>query len=281
MPNHSVRVSGLVGLLVLGTMAGGCGTALIGGDSQSILDLLSEYGITEDMTIADALNQITVGDVVTAFVDFADSAALAGGVRPAPGLTEEQIAELESLQAQLDAGEITEAEFTEAVHELIGDRGAGRPFAGFGFYGSPFGHRKGTRAADPLNLTEEQQLAAEEIFQLAHDDIKALRAAAHEEIRALLTEEQRAILDEQGHPVEPAVDRPPGQGIMGAGGRGGFVHGDFGPRHIEDELQLSEEQQTAIDEILAELHDAIEARHEQARDEFLALLTTEQLETVD
>jgi len=54
--------------------------------------------------------------------------------------------------------------------------------------------------------------------------------------------------------------------------------GGFGPGQPADELQLTDEQQTAIDEIRAALRDAIQARHEQARDEFLSLLTDEQLE---
>ena len=108
------------------------------------------------------------------------------------------MAELETLQAQLDAGEITETEFGDAISEIIGDRGAGMPFAGLSFYGSPSGHRMNAGAAAVLDLTEEQQVAAEEIFQSLHDDIDALRAATHEAIRAMLTDEQLLILDDMG-----------------------------------------------------------------------------------
>jgi Spy/CpxP family protein refolding chaperone len=268
----------LIGVVVLGALAGGCGTSLVVNDSDSILDLLSSFGITEDMTIADALNQLTVGDVVSAFVSFADEAASAAEMPSGRGLTDDQQAELESLQAQLDAGEISEAEFSDAVHEIIGDRGAGMPFAGFSFYGSPFGHRMDTVAAAQLDLTDEQQAAAEEIFQLAHDDIDALREAAHDEIRALLTEEQLAILDEMGMPAGEDAAFPMRRGPMGFGRHGGFGCGGFGPSHFADELQLTDEQQTAIDDIRATLRDAIRARHEQARDEFLGLLADEQLE---
>jgi len=192
------RIGVLVSAALAPIFAGGCGTSLIAGDSESVLDLLSSYGITEDMTIADALDQITVGDVVTAFVDFADEAALGAGVPFGRGLANDELAELESLQAQLDSGEISDTEFSDAVHGIIGDRGAGMPFGSLSFHDSPFGHRMGTRGIAPLDLTDEQQAAAEEIFQLAHDDIDALHEVAHDEIRALLTEEQLAILDEDG-----------------------------------------------------------------------------------
>ncbi|MBN2559381.1 MAG: hypothetical protein JXQ75_00420 [Phycisphaerae bacterium] len=284
-----MRAGAVVGVVVLGALVGGCGTSLVAGDSNSILDLLSSFGITEDMTIADALNQLTVGDLVSGFVDFADGAFSGAGMPVACGLTDDQLAEIESLQAQLDSGEISETAFCDAVHEIIGDRGAGVPFAGFSFYGGPFGHRMDGGAAHALDLTDEQRIAAEEIFQRAHDDIDALRDAAHDEIRSLLTEEQLAILDEIGMSPGGCVGfsgpgmlgrggaaSPVRHGAMGIGGRSGF-----GPGRLADELQLTEEQRIAIEEIRAELRDAVQARHEEARDEFLSLLTDEQLAELD
>lgn len=222
MNRSRMRTGAVIGIVVLGALGGGC-DLLLDGDSDSILGLLAEYGITEDTTVADALDQLTVGDVVTAFVDHADEAMQNVETGRAPGLTDE-------------------------------------PFAGFSFYGSPFGYQMDGRATAFLELTEEQQTAAEEIFELAHEDIEALREAAHDEIRALLTEEQLAILDEA-------------EASAGEGRRG--------PGRLADELELTEEQQGAIDEIRTELRDAIQARHEQARDEFLDLLTDEQLEKLN
>jgi len=123
-------------------------------------------------------------------VNFSPAAAMGRGFLPGRGLTDDQLAEIELLQAQLDLGAISQLEFSDAAHEIIGNRGAGMPFVGFSFYGSPFGRRMDAGAAGPLNLTDEQRAAAEEIFQLAHNDIDALCDAAQEEIRAFLTEEQ-------------------------------------------------------------------------------------------
>ncbi len=46
-------------------------------------------------------------------------------------------------------------------------------------------------------------------------------------------------------------------------------------------LELTEDQQTQIETIRSELRDAVEARHQQARDEFRAILTPEQLAILD
>ncbi|MBN2448329.1 MAG: hypothetical protein JXO22_16500 [Phycisphaerae bacterium] len=275
--NRGTRAGTVVVAAVLAALAGGCDTSVMTGDSSSILDSLSEFGITEDMTIANVLNQVTVGDVLTGFVSFVDEVTsnLDAAMAQASGLSDEELAELETLQAQLDAGEITETEFGDAISEIIGDRGAGMPFAGLSFYGSPSGHRMNAGAAAVLDLTEEQQVAAEEIFQSLHDDIDALRAATHEAIRAMLTDEQLLILDDMGALDQESATPRMGRGAMGSG------RGVSRSVQIADELQLTEEQQAAIDGLRAELRDAIRVRHEQAHAEFLALLTEEQLAALD
>jgi len=111
---------------------------------------------------------------------------------------------------------------------------------------------------------------------VAHEDIDALRDAAHEEIRALLTEEQLAMLDELAPPMRAGMPFPMPRPHMGFGNHGGFAQDRFA-----EELQSTEEQEAAIDAIRTELEEAVRARHEQARDEFLALLTDEQLEQID
>ncbi len=259
----------------------GCGTTLIGGDSQSVLDILSNYGITEDATLADALNQITVGDVVSAFADFTDQAAAGAGAHVGHSITNDELAQIESLQLELDAGEITEAEFSNAARDIISDRGAGVPFAGFSFYGSPFRHHAGPTGAAALELSDEQQQATEANFETLHDDIDALREAAHQDIRAILSDEQVAILDEKFGDSTSRQRRV----HASFGRRGGFGFGEpisfsSGGDRFAEELELTDEQQEAIDDIRTSLREAIQARHEQARADFLALLTDEQLDTL-
>ncbi len=282
------RGATLVGVVVMGTLVGGCGTSLLSDESNGLLDVLANLGISDDQTIAEALNQFTVGDLAAGFVGFADEAALGLGRGIGPGLTDEQLGEIETLQSQLDAGEIDAASFGGAVREIIGDRGVGVPFAGFGFFGAPFGHRMDGGATHALGLTDEQRTAAEEIFQRTHDEIRALRSAAHDDIRTLLTGEQRAILDElfPGYGPDAAAESADGEtsnltalpfrGGSPGRGFGRFAPGRRGADQVADELQLTEAQQIAIDEIRTALRDAVRARHEQARDEFVALLTDEQ-----
>ena len=322
----------VLGVLVLAVWGSGCGT------STSVLDILADLGITEDMTLSEALDQLTVGDVVAGFVSFANLEAGTLTEQWQAALTDEEQVELESLQAQLTAGDITEDEFDDAVEDLIGDVAPDRPFAGFGFYGSPFGHHanRHRHGIATLDLIDDQQTAADEIFEEAHADIDALRDAAHAEISALLTEDQQTILEawlnacgvssSDDASADDEVKATNGEDQLqkssrfarmhggwgpgwGGGFGGGFGNGygsDFGggsgggfdggfanlgmiepsligygsPRLV-DLLDLADEQAGAIDAIRHELREAVQARHEQARDEFLALLTDEQLAELD
>ncbi len=257
-----------------GITAGGCGS-----------------GITADTTIADALtslaqnpllSQITIGDLVQAFNDF-----MAGAGNEGAALTEDQQSELRTLQGQLDSGSITEAEFEDQAQAIAGLHGhmGGRPsLLGGRFHEGPL--------TGDLALTEEQQTQAQEIFQAAHDDIAALRQAAQDDIyNNVLTDEQRATLDELRANHQPlmedeaagddSAERVFGRGFGPGGGRGPA----FGRRPFRDRLaellDLTDEQQTQIDEIRAQLREDVQARHEQARDEFRAILTDEQLAALD
>ncbi len=251
----------------------GCGVNV-----TALTDLLSS--IDADTTLGELLNKVTVGDLVTAFQQFvSDVGDYQIGPLGSATLTDEQIAELESLQAQLDAGEITSDEFMASVQEIIGDAGAGIPFAGFRFFGGPFVHRACSQDAAALELTEDQRAQAEEIFDSAHEDIDALREEAKDNIRALLTEEQLVLLDEmpQRGDGPPA---PPGR-LRGPSGPPGHGDGRLACQQMYEDLDLTEEQWAAIETIREELRDAVIARHEQAREEFLAILTEEQLAILD
>lgn len=232
--------------------------------------------ITADTTLGELLNQITVGDVVNAFQRFA---AAAGGHGMFAQLTDDQRAQIEALQAQLDAGEITNDEFVDKVHDIIGDAFPNEPFIGFGFGGGPFHGRFELKVGGYLNLTQEQVDAANEIFDKAHEDITALRTQARTDILAVLTDEQKAKLDEIV--AGWFVGLPPNAHGRGADGHGGFGFGWGGRGHAFDRfaeaLGLTDDQKAQIEAIREALTDAIRARHEQARTDFLALLTEEQL----
>ncbi len=267
-----IQMGTMVGALAIGMLAGGCGSSLATSDSTgSLLDLLANLGISEDTTLGDLLDQVTVGQVLDGVTQFAGSPAIMPGPFTQSGLSDAELVEIESLQAQLEAGEITEQEYNDALREIVG-YACGMPPGGPAFGGGPSRHGMG-RGAPPPALTDEQQQAADEIFQAERDDLEALRAAAEEDIRALLTEEQAASFD--GLPPLPIGGGPPPPV-----GPGGIAHGhEGGPLdRLTQALGLSDEQQIAIEEILTELHDAVAARHEQTRDELLSLLTDEQLE---
>lgn len=242
--------------------------------------------ITADTTLAELLNQITVGDVVNAFQQFAAAAGRGGFGGVHAQLTDDQRSQIEALQAQLDAGQITRDQFIDQVHAIIGDAFPNEPFVGFGFGGGPFHGQFQLRVGGYLNLTQEQVDAANEIFDKAHDDIEALRTQARADILAVLTDEQKAKLNELvvgwfiGLPPSGGAARNRGPG--GPGGPGGFGFGFGGGRghafdRFADALGLTDDQKAQIEAIRKALTDAIRARHEQARADFLALLTPEQL----
>ena len=139
-----------------------------------------------------------------------------------------------------------------------------------------------------LDLTEEQQAAIEEIRDNAREAAQAAETpearreilqAAHEEILAVLTPEQLEQLEQlraqmwqgRGGPGGPRGNREFGAWLCGA-------------------LDLTEEQQAAIEEIrdnareAAQAAETPEARREilqAAHEEILAVLTAEQLEKLE
>ena len=269
--------SSLFASTVILSLALGAGCAPTGSDSVAdLLSTLTGQTVTADTTLGQLLNELTIGDAVDAFARFAqEGGATRGGFPAGPSLTDEERMEIEAFQAEFDAGGLSAADFSESIRGVIGDRGAGRPFAGFGFYGAPIGHRMGSHDAVRLDLTEEQRAAGEEIFQATHDDIAALRDAAMEEIRALLTDEQVAALDE----LRPGDRLGPGRA---RGGRMSFGRGERpAAGRLTEELGLSDEQQASLEAIREDMRANIQARHEQARNEFLELLTDEQRQMID
>lgn len=260
---------------------GGLGCAGGINPNQTLGDLLAE--VTQTVQGSPALNQLTVGDLVAGFQDFAGRV---GGLG-AGELTDDQILQFEDLQSRLDDDLISEDEFAAAVEGAIPDLAAGHGGCGRGNFGGPLGFGPGQRLANLLDLTDDQITQARDIYGRLRDDIEALRQAAHDDILALLTAEQQAILDDlfdredkadesnalgRGRPGGP--DRP---------GRPGFIR----PGRMRwaqffiEVLDLTQEQQDQIRAIREALRDDVAARHQQARDEFRAILTPEQLNILD
>jgi Spy/CpxP family protein refolding chaperone len=129
-----------------------------------------------------------------------------------------------------------------------------------------------------LDLTDEQRQQARDIRLQMREDVKALRDAARDEIHGLLTEEQLAELEEL------RADRPRFGGRH-RGGHGPGPHRFVGPpadrQRPIDTLDLTEEQQIAIDAIRAKLHEDVQALHDAAREAFRAILTPEQIDILD
>lgn len=221
-PHPRRHPGAVIGTLVLGLLAPGCGSTLLSSDGTgSLLDLLAGLGVSEETTLSQLLDQVTVGDVLNA------------------------------------VGQLTESATTETTG-VMPDGVA---------HGGPRGPHLGAGGPPPLDLTDEQRQAAEEIRQAEREDVEALWAAADEDIRALLTAEQLAIYDELP-PLMPGGHGPPP--ARAADPR------DPLPDFVAEKLGLSEEQQTAVEEVLTTLRAATAARREEAREAFLALLTDEQ-----
>lgn len=244
----------------LATACAGCGTVSTDSTLQQLLD-------------ASGLGGVTVSDVLGSIQEFTgNSAALPFGQT----MNADQQGRFDALRAQHDAGEIAGAEYGRQVDELLGAPGAGRPFeAGrgrsfghAGFRGGPLGMGGAPRdrLAARLDLTDEQKTQAQTIFDAMREEVLALQNAARDQIDALLTEEQRQQLDE-----------------MCDGFQGGFRlfgHG-LNTDVLSDRLDLTEEQQTQVQAVLDQLRTDADARRQQARDAFRAILTTEQAALLD
>lgn len=186
---------------------------------------------------------------------------------PLANLTDEQKAQLEAIWQQVQNGEITRDQAHEQIQTLLGDA-----FPETGPH---------DRIADALGLTDEQKAAAEEIHTSARTDIEALVESGRSQFRALLTEEQLATLDSLE--ASTGFDGPHHNG-MGMG-HGGFANDAKGADGHADRLaaalSLTDDQIAAWTAIREETRAAIDARRDEARTAFRALLTEEQLATLD
>lgn len=153
------------------------------------------------------------------------------------------------------------------------------------------------RPFDALDLTEEQQAAIAEIREKAKADVEAaetreakqeIMQAAHEEVLSVLTEEQKEKL-EQLREERPHGRGGPGKGRIGVDPRGPGG-GPDGPPPLFEELDLTEEQKTAINDIheqaradveAAETREARQEIMQAAHDEVLSVLTDEQIEKLE
>ena len=149
----------------------------MGCSSDSVLNLdtaVSDSREQARIVEGDALDQLTIGDLVVGFQQFASSIS-EDGIINAPFLTTEQQLEIEALQESLNVGEISQEEFGDAVREIIGDLFPGRAFVGFGAWGGPFGIRPRGDVPIDLELTDEQKEQAQLIFEQLRDVILTRR----------------------------------------------------------------------------------------------------------
>ena len=157
------------------------------------------------------------------------------------------------------------------------------------------------RFTELLGLTEDQQAQAKDIFAGMRADLQPLREQAHADILNVLTPDQQAKLEElrAQHPgplggpgpmggMRAASDGAPaghGMGPMGFGGPLTSADRDAMRQrmldHLAEVLDLTDDQKTAIGTIQDNLHAAVDARRQQAMDEFRAILTADQLATLD
>jgi len=277
-----LRLTGSVFVIAAVALLTGCGAA-----SPSVVPAVAS-------SAADPAAQLTTAPTVDGFQDFAGGATTSGDATGANArLSEQQIQQLEDLQAQFQSGALTEAEVAEQAQAIIGDIAPDRAFAGFAFFGGPFGGRFQGERADLLNLTDEQRAQAQRIFQQLHDDIRTLRQNARDAILNVLTEEQRAQLRQirenrpgLGHFVRQFA-RHHGRGARNHEDDNGIgaSRTDMMPfpllNRLAQRLILTDDQRTQIERILTDLRAAVRARHQAARDAFRAILTPDQLAILD
>lgn len=276
----------------LAILLSGCGTTATTSDITGFLSSLTGSNVTTSTTIGEILNQLTVGDVINAYQAYVASQANSTGGHLPTSLTEDQLSQIEDLQAQLDAGAIDRATFQAGVLNIIGDTMPHPRGPRGGMMGGPFGMGDNAPAGDPLNLTNDQKTAAEAIFTQLKTDIDSLQAQAKEDILALLTDEQKTKLQELGLDTLRGLGRPGMRGPgMGPGMRGGH-HGSMGvgvsntgnQRYLDllaTKLTLTAEQKTSIQTILDNLQTAVKAAHDKADADFRALLTADQIAILD
>lgn len=224
---------------------------------------------------------------------------LAGLLRPdvvaAIGLTDEQQSAIETIhsdtrdavvarfdQAQTDVRALLTAEQLAAIDALSAAhagwkfgaaRGRGGPGGEFGDAGhrGPGGFMHGGFGGRGalLDLTDEQRTQAQELFTQSRTDAQALITAGRDDVQAALSADQLAAIDE----------------ISTTGGGWGFVPVRHGaaklPAGLTDTLAFTEEQTTSILSTVDTLRTALDANRTQAHDDFRAILTADQLATLD
>ncbi len=145
-------------------------------------------------------------------------------------------------------------------------------------------------------LTPDQRAQVKSIMQQAHTDVQSLVTQAHDQVRALLDPQQQAQFDAAGfltgpagHPVLPvgaAGTNSPAPGAS-ANESGTTASGAAQPgvdrhlQHLTQLLNLTTDQQTAVATILNNAHTAMQTQHQQAEAAFKALLTPDQLATLN
>lgn len=183
-------------------------------------------------------------------------------------LSEEQRAQIRALEAQLDAGALTPEQFAAQVDTLLGEPQRG----------GRWGRRIRERFVERLQLTEEQQTAARDIHTAARHEVRKLRIAALGRARLALTEAQREKLAAlRTERFASLRDKDSGRHI---GRRPPARRAAFMGR-LATALELTDEQRTQMRSIRQELRNAVRAQHEAARDQFRALLTNEQKQTLE
>lgn len=277
MDARTRRTTWLAGIAVLS------GLSLAGCPSGATLDLNALVPQAVDL-----LNQVTAEDVVAGFEDFAREVENGFDDAEFGEFADEVAGAIADLQEAFDAGDIDGAAFELAVQDLIDREFDGHAFVGSHAFGGPFGHHFGRRLARLLDLTEDQIAATRAIHQMLHADIRAFRQQARQDIRAILTDDQLAELDSIFADHDFGDDGEDGSDEADDGDD----KDDIVARHRHPHrprvfirilrlLDLTDDQIEAIRDIRQQLRMDVRALHQAARDDFLALLTPEQLDILE
>lgn len=145
-------------------------------------------------TNGNLLNQLTTGDLAEAFAQFRNE--VTGVVNPNAKsvLTNQQRASVESLQQQVDAGQLSQDQLSSEIWTVLGDTNPAAALVGANALGAPLGTAAGDSISDTLRLTDKQRQHAQAIQSKLRSDLEVLRQNAVGDISGVLTPEQQTAL---------------------------------------------------------------------------------------
>jgi Spy/CpxP family protein refolding chaperone len=217
------------------------------------------------------------------------------------GLTTEQVSSISGILTDLHAAVQTRRQTArQQFQALLTPEQLAQINSKPGGFGGGWRHKGGPggpggadflqKMSQKLGLTVDQQAQTQAIFSKTRTDVQTTRQQSREQIRALLTDDQKTRFDAlpQGGP-RGGMHRGGRWGAKAKANGAGNANAIAGPagrearllERLTNKLGLSADQQTGVKGILDASFASAKTAHDAARQQFRALLTPEQLQTLD